>query len=825
MCVEHSGEVSVAVGSRFCTASSVVRSGKATATVPSTVRILGVDRGLQPLLEGVPRPPAEGVNSVGVLAAVLLRLRLQLESAAGTVVRQAAVAVPRSMGPLQRRAVRDAACIAGFKATLTQATLHSTVAVRLADGSVVPVLEEGERLPASRTMQFTTECRRGVGRAACARVVHGPACSSVGTYYVRAESDAVGVRFAADADGVLSVAAADGGPDRVLYAPADGDLQLHRSEAKEVAEVVWRTVTGAGLVGAAELRAEVEAALEFGGAAAAEAHTAEPLLDRANYVELTYRAHRVRSAVRRQRCTSAAIAAVCAAAAASSAPAPKRHPPPACASAVKRPREDDDAARKNGDRPHITLFAKRRRQGAAAESEPPQQQPPPPPPPPRALTVGDVVVPTDGASAGLLGRVVSIGPDLATVVFQEHTWTKPSPVSSESAGWEPAEQVDRELPVSALRRVPEPLSWLPVGFARQRRLAAWSGRAGSFMLACDIRRRGGGNLAKGFMSAPRREVSALIRGLDPHDRCLYAVVPPGQPVDLYLDFDGAAECTSAQAFTELEMVCCRLADAMTETAGGAPEWLVVLSGCRPGKTSFHVHARMHEGAAWADSMALKAWLQRTFSREPAPACFASVDTAPYGKWKCFRLPGCSKRAPLGSRLYPLTCVQAGDTRRERLDGLLSSLSPDWLHDPAAVVQHCLISRPDAVAGAVRVIGTPGTAVGTAVAGDARGATREVRQMCASVLRSLHAAFSGAAADGVVVSMVSGADVTYRVQLPGVRWCMRLRRSHRVAQSILLLHRHHFEAVCFSDDCGGSARPAVPYPSGALPHVLRLFGDD
>eukprot|EP00755_Sulcionema_specki_P032179 Sspe_Gene.98195::Locus_71648_Transcript_1_1_Confidence_1.000_Length_2239::g.98195::m.98195 len=160
----------------------------------------------------------------------------------------------------------------------------------------------------------------------------------------------------------------------------------------------------------------------------------------------------------------------------------------------------------------------------------------------------------------------------------------------------------------------------------------------TYLLARDVPGKYTG--AKQFLCVPRHLVPLIISHTAPSERCLYAVVPPDDPVDLYMDVDYNIE-PNAPAPTP-DAIAEAIVDRLQYTLPSPARHLVVLDSSHATKISLHIHVVMMEGQAFPSSSALKAFVKASF---PPTLCewFRCIDYAVYSSYACFRLPFCTKR--------------------------------------------------------------------------------------------------------------------------------------------------------------------------------------
>eukprot|EP01062_Namystynia_karyoxenos_P077356 TRINITY_DN7765_c0_g1_i2.p1 TRINITY_DN7765_c0_g1~~TRINITY_DN7765_c0_g1_i2.p1 ORF type:complete len:754 (+),score=178.86 TRINITY_DN7765_c0_g1_i2:74-2263(+) len=368
---------------------------------------------------------------------------------------------------------------------------------------------------------------------------------------------------------------------------------------------------------------------------------------------------------------------------------------------------------------------------------------------------------------------------------------------------------------------------------RSNALQRWLGVDGrDFAIAQDCK---AGDGAKMFCVIPRGHVHALLAHTPAERRCFYAVVPPDVPVDVYIDLDHRPAEGSPPGATQglreplLLLVLQRLSSALRNRYGVRVESAVVLDATTPAKVSFHVHARLDGRAAFASAQHLQSFLKALYASaswaSPAfglevpegalhEAACASVDTVPYSRYACFRLPLCSKRGK-NNTLLPLAPSGIADPE---LRALLRQLCPP--RSAIELVDACLISRVEAPA-RLRLLEFNGSADcgslrpapqqrRTARAAAGAGAppleaaapdvpqSDPVHGACLRVFRAVAAPFAGLRAADVRVKHDDrwGFQVLQR----GTTWCPQQQRAHRSATTSLSLRRDSVSMACWSSHC-------------------------
>eukprot|EP00754_Rhynchopus_humris_P005117 Rhum_TRINITY_DN12561_c0_g1::Rhum_TRINITY_DN12561_c0_g1_i1::g.52345::m.52345 len=311
----------------------------------------------------------------------------------------------------------------------------------------------------------------------------------------------------------------------------------------------------------------------------------------------------------------------------------------------------------------------------------------------------------------------------------------------------------------AARRPPThpPQAQAPVVVWARRRATAetrWRAPSTPYLLAKDVCETSG---AKAFCALAREAVPRLVLAAAPADRVFYAVVPPGEPVHLYLDVDLAWGSSYARHLAAVvaasaggdeaavrrvseEVLLCHVLTALDrELAEGLPPppppaqegpsvqrgglgSVLVLRGTSDAKASFHVHARAAGGAVFAEAAVVQRVVAnaerriaasaarfcevRNSSNEAAaageqqqqrlepPSVAGVLDPSVYGRYSCFRLPFCTKKG----RARPLVVYSlAADATLPALRAFAAR--EQRCADDADVLAYCLATASSAEAAA------------------------------------------------------------------------------------------------------------------------------
>ena len=295
----------------------------------------------------------------------------------------------------------------------------------------------------------------------------------------------------------------------------------------------------------------------------------------------------------------------------------------------------------------------------------------------------------------------------------------------------------------------------PVVVWTRRRATAetrWRAPSTPYLLARDVCETSG---AKAFCALARGAVPRLVLAAAPAERVFYAVVPPAEPVHLYLDVDLAWGSSYARHLAAVvaasaggdeaavrriseEVLLCHvltaldreLAEGLPPAQGGAGEGggglesVLVLRGTTDAKASFHVHARAAGGAVFAEAAVVQRVVANAERRIAvsaarfcevrnaargaggdeappleAPSVAGVLDPSVYGRYSCFRLPLCTKRG----RARPLAVYSlAADATLPALRAFAAR--ERRCADEAAVVAYCLATvSPAEAAAAPRVV--------------------------------------------------------------------------------------------------------------------------
>ena len=192
--------------------------------------------------------------------------------------------------------------------------------------------------------------------------------------------------------------------------------------------------------------------------------------------------------------------------------------------------------------------------------------------------------------------------------------------------------------------------WCPRRHLLEEHLTPYS----DYILARDASETG----AKSFAILTRHLLAAVVLSTPEEQRWFYTVIPPATPVDIYIDVDLALGALG-ERIAEVEgrlgkgvagLLVEAVVGAVVEevrSGGAGLESFLVMDATTAVKVSYHVYAKLANGAAFANSDVLKTFVQNTQNRITQNPIYnnlfdTALDLSVYSAYSCFRLPFCTK---------------------------------------------------------------------------------------------------------------------------------------------------------------------------------------